>query len=153
MDVYARLKELGYTLPPLPPSGGIYKPVRQAASLLFVSGQGPNKDGRPAFTGKVGAERSIEDGQEAARLCVLNALSELHRHLGDLNRIKGLVKTLGFVASASGFNRQPRVVDGASQLLRDIWGEEGVGARSAISAYELPGNITVEIEFIFELKD
>ncbi len=152
VNVYDRLQELGYQLPPPPASGGIYKPVCQAGTMLYVSGQGPTKDGKPAFTGKVGAERSIEEGQEAARLCTLNALSVLQAHLGDLNRIRGLVKTLGFVASAPGFNQQPKVIDGASQLLRDIWGEDGVGARSAISAFELPGDITVEIEFIFELK-
>lgn len=153
MDVYERLKELGHTLPAPPPSAGIFKPVRQVGTMLYVSGQGPTREGKPVYAGKVGAERSLEDGQEAARLCTLNALSVLHEYLGDLNRIRSLVKILGFVASASGFNRQPKVIDGASQLLRDIWGEDGVGARSAISANELPGNITVEIEFIFELKE
>jgi enamine deaminase RidA (YjgF/YER057c/UK114 family) len=153
MNVYDRLKELGYELPPLPPAGGIYKPVRQAGAMLYVSGQGSTKNGVPCVTGKVGAQRTIEEAREAARICVLNALSVLHAHLGDLNRIGSLVKILGFVASAAGFNAQPKVIDGASQLLRDIWGEDGVGARSAISANELPGDITVEIEFIFALKD
>ena len=151
MDVYARLKELNLTLPEIPPAGGIYKPVRQMGNCLYVSGQGPTKAGVPVFTGKAGAERTIEEAQEAARLCVLNGLSVLHNFLGDLNKIKGLVKTLGFVQSAPGFNSQPKVIDGASSLLRDIWGEAGVGARSAIGVNELPGNITVEIEFIFEV--
>lgn len=147
MDIYARLQELGHSLPPLPPSGGIYKSVCQSGNLLFVSGQGPS-----GMTGKVGGTRSVEDGREAARRCALNALSVLHAHLGDLNRVAKLVKTLGFVASAAGFNDQPKVIDGASELLRAIWGEDaGVGARTAISAFELPGDITVEIEFIFEL--
>lgn len=154
MDVYERLKELGLELPAPPPLGGLYKPVKQVESMLYVSGQGATVDGVPCVVGKVGAECTIEDGQRAARVCVLNALSVLHRHLGDLNRIKSLVKILGFVASAEGFNMQPKVIDGASRLLADIWGEEdGVGARSAISAIELPGGIAVEIEFIFELKD
>ena len=84
--------------------------------------------------------------------CTLNALSVLHEYLGDLNKIKSVVKILAFVASAPGFNSQPAVVDGASQLLKDIFGDDnGVGARSAISAIELPGNISVEIEFIFEI--
>jgi enamine deaminase RidA (YjgF/YER057c/UK114 family) len=151
MDVYARLKELNITLPDPPPKGGIYKPVRQAGNCLYVSGQGPWRDGALAFTGKVGGERTLVEGQEAARLCTINALSHLNNFLGDLNKIRGLVKTLGFVASAAGFNDQPLVINGASALLKDIWGEDGVGARSAIGVSELPRNISVEVEFIFEV--
>ena len=152
MDIYARLKELGLELPELPPRGGIYKPVKQAGNMLYVSGQGATIKGVPAIVGHVGAERTIEEGQDAARLCTMNCLSTLQDYLGDLNRIKSLVKTLGFVASAPGFNAQPKVIDGASKLLMDIFGEEnGVGARSAIGTNELPGGITVEVEFIFEI--
>lgn len=150
-DVYARLRELGLELPALPPKGGIYKPVRQLGNALYVSGQGATVKGVPAITGKVGSDRTIEEGQEAARLCVMNALSTLHNELGDLNKIRGLVKMLGFVQSAQSFSAQPKVIDGASALLRDIFGEDGVGARSAIGVNELPGNISVEIEFIFEV--
>jgi enamine deaminase RidA (YjgF/YER057c/UK114 family) len=125
--------------------------VRQLGNCLYVSGQGPIKEGVPVVVGKAGAERTIEEAQEAARLCVLNGLSVLHDYLGDLNKIKGLVKTLGFVQSAPGFTQQPKVIDGASAMLRDIWGEDGVGARSAIGVNELPSGITVEIEFIFEV--
>jgi len=154
MDVYVRLKELGLELPVPPPRGGLYKPVNQVDNMLYVSGQGCAVNGQTGFTGKVGAERTVEDGQAAARNCALNALSVLDAYLGDLNKIKCLVKTQGFVASAAGFNSQPKVIDGASQLLVDIWGEDlGLGARTAISAYELPGDITVEIEFIFMLKE
>ena len=153
MDVYKRLDELGITLPPPPPLAGIYKPVKQVGSLLYVSGQGPTENGIPLVTGKVGRERTIEDGQYAARLCGLNALSNLHQYLGDLNRIKSLVRLLVFVASAEGFNRQPEVANGASQLFLDILGRErGVGARSAIGANILPGDITVEVEFVFEIS-
>ena len=151
MDVYARLKELNLTLPEPPPRGGIYKPVRQAGNCLYVSGQAASRDGALVFSGKVGGERTIEEGQEAARVCTLNALSNLHHFLGDLNKIKGLIKTLGFVQSADGFNQQPTVINGASALLEEIWGEDGVGARSAIGVNELPGGTTVEIEFIFEI--
>ncbi|MDR3123868.1 MAG: RidA family protein [Treponema sp.] len=151
MDVYARLKELNLALPEPPPRGGIYKPVRQTGNCLYVSGQGATKGGIPVVTGKAGSERSLEEAQEAARICVLNALAVLQDYLGDLNRIKGLVKILAFVQSAPGFSQQPRVIDAASALLRDIWGEDGVGARSAIGVNELPGGITVEIEFIFEI--
>lgn len=151
MDVYAKLKELNVTLPELPSAGGIYKPVRQAGNCLYVSGQVAVKDGEPLYPGKLGAGVSIEQGQEAARICVLNALSNLHHFLGDLNKIKGLIKTLAFIQSAEGFNQQPTVANGASSLLRDIWGEDGVGARSAIGVNELPRSVCVEIEFIFEV--
>ena len=152
MDVYEKLKELGFELPAPPPLAGIFKPVKQVGNLLYVSGQGPTEDGIPLVTGKVGAGRTIEDGQRAARICVLNALSVLHKYLGDLNKIKSTVKLLAFVASAPGFNRQPEVINGASQFLVDLFGpERGMGARSAIGTNELPGDITVEIEFIFEV--
>lgn len=151
MDVYEKLKSLNLELPPPPPAAGIYKPVRQVGNLLYISGQGCTENGKPAYTGKVGADRTIEEGQAASRLCALNALSVLHGYLGDLNRIKSLVKLLGFVQSAPGFGEQPQVMNGASGLLRDLWGEDGVGARSAIGTNELPGNITVEVEFIFEI--
>ena len=152
MDVYENIRKSGYEFPPSPPKGGIYKLVKQVGNLLYISGQGATKDGQPVVSGKLGSERTIEEGQEAARICTLNALSVLHEYLGDLNKIKSVVKILAFVASAPGFNSQPAVVDGASQLLKDIFGDDnGVGARSAISAIELPGNISVEIEFIFEI--
>lgn len=151
MDVYERLAELELTLPELPPNGGIYKPVKQVGNLLYVSGQGATVCGVPEIVGKAGAECTVAQAQEAAKICVMNGLSTLHHYLSDLNRIKGLVKILAFVASAPGFNMQPKVIDKASQLLKDIWGEDGVGARSAIGVNELPGNITVEIEFIFEI--
>ena len=152
MDVYAKLKELGIELPPPPPRMGIYLPVKQVGNILYVSGQGPTIGATPKVCGKVGAERTIEEGQHAARLCALNALSNIHNYLGDLNKIKSTVKLLAFVASAPGFNRQPEVVNGASQLLVDVFGEErGIGARSAIGTNELPADITVEIEFAFEI--
>jgi enamine deaminase RidA (YjgF/YER057c/UK114 family) len=153
MNVYDKIKELGYELPQLPPKGGIYKPVKQVGNLLYISGQGATREGIPVITGKVESDRTIEEGQEAARICTLNALSVLNDYLGDLNRIKSVVKILAFVASAPGFNMQPKVIDGASQLLLDIFGDNGVGARTAISTNELPGNITVEIEFIFEIQE
>ena len=151
MGVYEKLAQMGLELPPLPPRGGIYKPVKQVGNLLYVSGQGATLCGKPQITGKVGSERTIEEGQSAARLCVLNCLANLHDALGDLNRISGVVKVLGFVQSADGFSQQPKVIDGASALLEELWGENGVGARSAIGVNELPGNISVEIEFLFEM--
>lgn len=137
---------MGLILPELPPRDGIYKSVKQD-----VSGQGATVKGVSAVVGHVGVERTVEEGQDIARLCVMNCLATLHDYLGDLNRIKSQVKILGFVASVPGFNMQPKVMDGASKLFMDIFGEDnGVGARSAIGTNELSGGITVEVEFIFE---
>ena len=152
MNIYERIRELGYELPPAPPKGGIYKPVRQVGNMLYLSGQGATRDGKPVVFGRLGEECTIEKGQEAAVVCTLNALSVLDEYLGDLNKIKSVVKILVFVASAPGFHQQPKVADGASRFLMDIFGEDsGVGARSAIGVSELPGDIPVEIEYIFEL--
>ena len=150
MNVYDNLKKLGLELPPPPPKGGIYKPVKQVGNLLYVSGQGATKNGVSVLQGKLGRKCTVGQGQQAAQLCALNALSVLNDFLGDLNQVKSLVKMLAFVASADGFGQQPLVANGASQLLLDVFGEEGVGARSAIGVKELPGNIPVEIEFVFE---
>jgi len=151
MNVYERLNQLGIKLPEPPPVGGLYVPVKQAGSLLFVSGQTPTSNGVPMYTGKVGTDKTIEEGQLAARLCILNTLSVLDRYLGDLNKIASVIKVLGFVASAANFNSQPQVINGGSQLLIDIFGENGKHARSALGVNELPCNVTVEIESIFSL--
>mgnify|MGYP006290499971 CR=1 FL=1 len=152
MDIYDRLKELGLSLPEAPDALGLYVPVKQVGSLLFSSGQGPLENGKAVFTGKAGAERTLEEGQAAARMCVMNILAQVEKHLGNLNRVKQVVKLLGFVASAPGFSDQPKVINGGSQVLIDIFGDAGRHARSAIGTNELPGNITVEIEAIFEVE-
>ena len=152
MDIYAKLKEMGLELPTLPQPKNIYKPVKQVGNVLYVSGQTPTENGTPVVCGQVGAERTVEEGQKAARICAINALSHLNNYLGDLNRIKSLVKTMGFIASAPGFNELPAVMNGASALFRDLLGEDaGVGARSAVGVSSLPGNVSVKIEFIFEI--
>ncbi len=153
MNVYDRIKELGITLPQPPSKAGMYTQcVEFGQNLAYVSGCGPDLNGVEVIKGKLG-EMSIEEGQEAARCCALNALSILHRDLGDLNRIKRFVKALCFVASLDNFYEQPKVANGASQLLRDIFGhEEGVPARSAIGVNVLPGNIPVEIEYLIEVE-
>ena len=151
MTAYEELKKLGLELPAPPPLVGLYVPVKRSGNLLFTSGQGPTLLGKPQFTGKVGGNLSVEEGQQAARLCVLNALSVLHQYLGDLDKIKNVVKVLAFVASAPGFGGQPLVVNGGSQLLLDLFGERGRHSRSAIGVNELPGDIPVEIEVICEI--
>ncbi|HAK46184.1 MAG TPA: RidA family protein [Spirochaeta sp.] len=152
MDVYEVLKEKGITLPEPPPLGGVYVPVRQTGNLCYSSGAGPIVNGKAIYTGKLGADLSIEEGQEAAKICILNVLSVLQNKIGDLNKVKSVVKLLGFVASAPGFNSQPKVINGGSELLIEIFGEAGAHARSAIGTNELPDNISVEIEVIFEVE-
>lgn len=153
MDIYERIRELGVTLPEPAPVGGVYTPVRQSGRLLYVSGQGPSAGGKPVLTGKVGGELTIEQGREAARLCALNLLAALQAYTGDLNRVEGVVRVLALVASAPGFGSQPAVVNAASQLLVDVFGEKGWHARSAVGTSELPGDIPVEIEAVFELRE
>ena len=152
MDIYEKLKELNIELPHAPKVMGLYVPVKIAGNMAYVSGQGPLVDGMISCTGKVGKDISIEQAQAAARQIALNTLAALHEYAGDLNRIKSVVKVLGFVASAEGFNDQPNVINAFSQVLVDVFGENGRHARSAVGTNELPMNISVEIESIYELK-
>jgi enamine deaminase RidA (YjgF/YER057c/UK114 family) len=153
-NVYEKLKELNLELPEPPKPAGLYTQcVGFGKNLIYTCGVGPNLNGIEKIKGKLG-DLSIEEGQEAARCCALNILAILHRDLGDLNRIKRFVKCLALVASTNDFYSQPKVANGASQLLIDLFGEErGRPARSAIGVNVLPGNIPVEIEYLIELMD
>jgi enamine deaminase RidA (YjgF/YER057c/UK114 family) len=154
-NVYDILKEKGLTLPPPPPKGGVYTPVVDFAGgkLLYCSGCGPDLGNGNTVVGKVGRDLTLEQGQLAARNCMLNLLANLQDKIGDLNNIKRFVKVLAFVNSADDFYQQPQVVNGGSELIRDLYGEEnGLPARSAIASNALPGNIAVEIEVLVELK-
>ena len=152
MLIEKRLEELGIKIPPASPPGAMYVPVKRVGNVLYVSGQIPAVDGKPQYTGKVGSERSIEYGQEAARLCVVNMLAALKAFTGDLDQIKSVVKLLAFVNSEVGFNQQHIVVNAASQMLFDVFGEDGRHARSAVGSNQLPLDVTVEIEGVFEMK-
>jgi enamine deaminase RidA (YjgF/YER057c/UK114 family) len=143
-----KIKELGYELPEAAAPSFQYVPVVVHGDLIFVSGQLPKVDGEVRVTGKVGAEVSIEEAQESARICILQGLSCIKQEIGSLDRIKRIVKITGFVNSAPGFCSQPKVIDGASDLLEKIFGEKGRHSRSAIGAAELPRNTPVEIEMI-----
>ena len=149
MDVYEKLKELGIELPQVPKAMGLYAPVKILGNMAYVSGQGPLKDGKVMCTGKVGRDVTIEQAQAAARQIAINTLAALNEYIGDLNKIKSVVKVLGFVASAEGFNDQPMVINAFSQIFLDVFGEDGRHARSAVGTNELPMNISVEIESIF----
>jgi enamine deaminase RidA (YjgF/YER057c/UK114 family) len=149
MDVYERLKELSIELPQASKAMGLYAPVKIVGNMAYVSGQGPLVDGKLSCIGKVGKDVTIEQAQAAARQVAINTLAALHEYIGDLNKIKTVVKVLGFVASAEGFNEQPSVINGFSQVFLDVFGENGRHARSAVGTNELPSNISVEIESIF----
>jgi enamine deaminase RidA (YjgF/YER057c/UK114 family) len=152
-----RLRELGLTLPPLgaPPSGHPWlRQARRSGNLLYLSGNGPLRDGQIAYRGKVGQEVTLEEGYEAARLTALNLLAVIKDALGDLDRVSAFVKTLGFVNSAPGFTEQPAVLNGFSDLICDLYGEErGLHARSAVGMAELPWDAAVEIETIVEIAE
>lgn len=152
-DVYEILKAKGITLPSIPPKGGVYSPVKEfCANLYYCSGCGPLV-GDENYLGKLGKDFTTEEGQKAAYNCMLNLLSILHHKLGDLNRIKKCVKILAFVNCSDDFVQQPQVINGASELLLDIFGEDvGCPARSAIGTNSLPGNIACEIEMLIECK-
>jgi enamine deaminase RidA (YjgF/YER057c/UK114 family) len=154
MNVNDRIKEFGITIPNPPAAGGIYTPALEFGDkFVYSSGCGPQVNGVPVHVGKVGSDLTLEQGQEAAKACILNVLSVVQKQIGDLNRIKKVVKILAFVASSNDFFDQPMVINAASQILIDIFGEEsGKAARSAIGTNVLPGNIPVEIEVLFELK-
>ena len=151
-DIYGKLKAMGVVLPEPPQKAGAYTQcVQFGKNLVYISGCGPDLNGNEILKGKLG-DMSIEQGQEAARCCALNALAILHRDLGDLSRIKRFVKSLTFVASTNDFFEQPKVANGASSLLIEVFGAEiGCPARSAIGVNVLPGNIPVEIEYLVEV--
>lgn len=148
-----RLEELGIALPEDSEAKAMYIPVKQSGRLLFVSGQIPVKGPEMPYRGRVGAELSVEKAQEAARLCVINMLAAVRRHTGDLDRVSGVVKLQAFVSSAPGFDRQHIVANAASQLLFDVFGERGRHTRTAVGTSQLPLDMPVEIEAIFELEE
>lgn len=151
MSAEARVAELKLVLPPAPRPAGVYKPVVQVGSLLYVSGHGPLLPDGTLITGRVGVELNEEEGRAAARQVGLTILSTLRAHLGTLDRVVRTIKTLGMVNAAPDFKRHPQVINGFSELFRDVFGEDGVGARSAVGMGSLPGNIAVEIEVILEV--
>jgi enamine deaminase RidA (YjgF/YER057c/UK114 family) len=146
-----RIAELGLLLPPAPSPAGVYKPVLVVDKFLFVSGQGPIRSDGTLMTGKLGKDLNTEEGKAAARQVGLTMLSTIKAHFGDLNKIKRVVKVLGMVNSAPEFGQQPAVINGFSELMAEVFGEdEGIGVRSAVGMI-LPSNIPVEVEAMFEL--
>jgi len=147
-----RLKELGVTLPAAAKPVATYVPAKRVGNLVYTSGNDCRVNGVLKYTGKLGSDVTVEQGYEAAKITMINLLAVLKEHLGDLDRVKQVVKILGFVNSADGFVEQPFVINGASDFLVEVFGEKGKHARSAISSNELPFNTSVEIEMIIEIE-
>jgi len=151
MSAEKKLKEMGITLPEPPKPVANYVPAVKAGNLLFVSGHGPYNDGKTVLSGKLGKELNIEEGYKTARNVALNCLASVKATLGDLDKVKRVVKLLGMVNCTEDFKDQPKVINGASDLLVEVFGEKGKHARSAVGMQSLPNNIPVEIEMILEV--
>ncbi|GAB3130995.1 RidA family protein [Microbispora hainanensis] len=147
-----RLAELGLTLPEVVPPLAAYVPAVRTGDLVYTSGQLPLVKGELGVTGKVGAEVSAEEAKEQARICAVNALAAIKALVGDLSQVVRIVKVVGFVASAPGFTGQPQVVNGASELVGEVFGEAGKHARSAVGVAVLPLDAPVEVEVIAEVR-
>ena len=150
MTVEARLTELGLKLPVLPKPAGAYVPAIVTGNLVYTAGQLPFVDGALEATGKVGADVSAEDAAKLSRICALNALAAAASVIGSLDRVTRVVKVVGFVASSPDFSGQPGVMNGASELLGEVFGEAGQHARSAVGVAVLPLDAPVEVELILE---
>ncbi|HEY8478317.1 MAG TPA: RidA family protein [Spirillospora sp.] len=147
-----RMRELGIELPDVVKPVASYVPTVRTGSLVYTAGQVPMVKGRLQVTGKVGAEVSAEEATEQARICALNAIAALKAEVGELSRVVRIVKVVGFVASAPDFHGQPQVINGASDLLVEIFGDAGKHARSAVGVAALPANAPVEVELIAEVS-
>ena len=146
-----KIKSLGINLPIPPSPAGSYIPVVKSGNLLYVSGQIPMEDGKVAFTGKV-SDANIETAQKSARICAINILAQLKKELGDLEKISKIVRISGFVNSVPEFTQQPKVINAASDLLYEIFGECGKHSRIAVGVSSLPLNSMTEIDAIVEMK-
>ena len=152
MGADARIQELGLELPPPPAPAGVYKPLVIIGNLAYVSGHGPLKSDKSLITGRVGVDTDLQGGYQAARQTGLAILATVKQYLGSLDRVTRVIKILGMVNCTPDFTQHPAVINGCSELFRDVWGtDHGVGARSAVGMGSLPGDITTEIEVIFEI--
>ena len=149
----SKITELALKLPPAPKPIGVYKPIVQVDNLVYLSGHGPLNVDKTITTGRIGADMDVDAGYAAARQTGLAILATLQQHLGSLDQVVRLVKLFGLVRCTEDFDAQPAVINGCSELFRDVFGEDaGIAARSAVGATSLPGGMAVEIETIFEIK-
>jgi len=152
VKIEGKLEEMGLTLPPVPAAVASYIPSVRVGGLLFLAGTTGERDGKPPYTGRVGAEVTLEEAREAARRCGLNHLAMMKAALGDLDRVERIVRLIGYVHSAPGFTDQPRVINGESDLYIALWGERGRHARAALGGGPFYGNAPVETEVIVQVK-
>ena len=153
MTAEENLKQIGLELPPAAKPVGAYVPYLRTGNLIFTSGQLPLQEGRLIFEGKVGSDLTLEQGYEAARVTALNALAQIKAAVGDLEKVVKIVRLEGFVNSAPGFTGQPKVLNGASEFLIEIFGERGRHTRYAVGTNELPLNAPVELALTVEVKN
>ncbi len=153
MEVEAKLEKLGLTLPEVRTPAFNYIPTRRSGNTLYVAGHGPFKEGKLAYRGKVGRELTVEQGADAARITMLNCLASIKAAIGDLDKVSQVLRVFGMVASEEGFSQQPLVINGASDLLVELYGDRGRHARAAVGLFMLPGGMPVEIEMIVEVAD
>ena len=151
--VEEKLNSMGYTLPEPPPPAGSYVPYVRTGNLVYLAGVGPRDADGNTVKGKVGSDLTVEEGYAAARLCALNSLANLKAGLGDLDKVTRVVKVLGMVNGAPDFTAHPAVINGYSDLMVELFGENGRHARSAVGMGGLPGGMPVEVEVIFEVRD
>ncbi|QGG48018.1 RidA family protein [Heliorestis convoluta] len=152
MNYEAKLKTLGLELPEAPKPVAAYIPAVKIGDYVYTSGQIPLLNGELKYKGKVGSDITEEEAYQAAKLCALNCLSVIKSLIGTLDNIEQIVKLTGFVASSADYNMQPKVINGASELLGEVFGEKGFHARSAVGVNELPLNATCEVEMIVKIK-
>ena len=150
--IEGRLKELSIAIPTPPSPAGSYIPITTTGNLAFVSGQIPMKNGKVIFEGKVPEKQSLDSAREAAKICIINGLAQLKANLGSLDRITKFVRISGFVNSDSNFVEQPKVINAASDLLVEIFGDKGKHSRIAVGVASLPLNSTVEIDMVVEFS-
>ena len=153
MTAEEKLNRMGLELPPAAKPVGAYVPYLRTGTLIFTSGQLPLKEGKLIYEGKVGSDLTLEQGYEAARVTALNALAQIKAAVGDLEKVAQIVRLEGFVNSAPGFTGQPKVLNGASELLIEVFGERGLHTRYAVGTNELPLNAPVELALTVEIKD
>ncbi len=145
------IEKLGYKLPQAPKPAAVYVPAVRVGDIIYVSGQTPKEDNELLYKGKLGKDFTVDEGYEAARICILRALSAVEAEIENLDKIKRIVKLTGYVNSTDDFEEQSKVINGASELLEEIFGEKGKHARVAVGTNSLPGNAAVEIELIVQV--
>jgi len=153
MKIEQKIEKLGYRIPKAPKPLGSYVPAVRIGNLLFVGGKIPLVEGQLRYKGKVGKDLGIEEGYEAAKICALNLLSVVKDELGDLDKVQRIIKVTGYINSSSGFTEQPKVLNGASELLLEVFGDKGKHARAAIGVSELALDAPLEVEMIVGVKD